>query len=848
VVQAGLGETVGPQAERTAESGERAISLDFLAAPTSPNELGWLGHYRVLKLLGRGGMGAVFKAEDIHLQRTVALKVILPEFAADPEARLRFFREAQACAALRNVHVVTIYQVGLVNEIPVLAMEFLEGQSLQERLIQSGHLPVAEVLRIGREIATGLAAAHAQGMIHRDIKPANVWLEAPQGTVKLLDFGLARPPGARSQLTETGKIIGTPEFMSPEQARGLELDARSDLFSLGAVLYALCSGQVPFQGTDAMAVLMATALDAPVPIRDRNPDVPPALAELIERLLAKAPADRPASSIEVVEALAAMEAGLPLPPPKQQAPATQNRVLSRPVTGLGSPTKPPVSIESPPRSRRPLVVGAAIGILGLALIAGVIYRLTRPTATPETGKAATEDSLVIAVLPFINTESDPDTEYLRDGIPGALLKRLSEIKQLTLRPYSSGSKKPDEEINLPEAGRQLDAQTVLSGRVRQGKGRLFINVQLVDVRANRVVWVESYERRPADLQDIETDIAQQICAKLGVSLSRQEEKRLSRRDTVNADAYQLYLQGRYHQSQSTLEGMKKSLACFKQAIAKDPNYALAYAGLADAYGYYAGDWMRYEEALPQQKTAARKALDLNDELAETHLAMGNVYMGQDYDWLAAETEFKRAIALKPKLDLAHDAYAQLLAFQGRFDEAIAQQQEALKINPFSTSLIVNLSYLYYLQRQYDLALEQARKALEIDPNFVVAHDYLGAAYLQKKQYAEALAEFRTCRQLDEVPWYLARLAAAEAVAGNTGTARTLLQELEALASKRYVTPECRFLVYVGLNDKDRAFEWLEKMVDVRSQYPLRLEVQPDFDNLRADPRYAEWLRRLKLTR
>jgi TolB-like protein/Flp pilus assembly protein TadD len=633
--------------------------------------------------------------------------------------------------------------------------------------------------------------------------------------------------------------------MSPEQARGFELDARSDLFSLGAVLYTLCSGEVPFQGTGAMAVLMAAALDAPVPIRDRNPAVPPALAELIERLLAKAPADRPASASEVVEALAAIEAGLPVSPGQQKALAGQSAVLLRPDVAPVSVTKPSQGFKSTPRVRR-LALGVAAGILGLALAAAVVFRLTRPTVTTESAKTTGEGPLVIAVLPFINTAADPETEYLRDGIPGALLKRLSEVKQLTLRPYSAGPKKPDEEFNFAEAGRQLDAQTVLNGRVRQGQDRLFIHVQLVDVPTNRVVWVEQYERRPADLQDIETDIAEQVCAKLGVPLSRQEEKRLARRDTVNADAYQLYLQGRYHQSQSTLEGMKKSLACFKQAVATDPKYALAYAGLADAYGYYAGDWMPYEEALRQQKTAAHKALELDDDLAETHLAMGNVYMGQDYDWLAAETEFKRAIALKPKLDLAHDAYAQLLAFLGRFDESIAQQREALQINPFSPSLIVNLSYLYYLQRQYDQALEQAQKALEIDPNFVVAHDYLGAAYLQKRQFAEAFAEFHKCRKLDDVPWYLARLAAAEAIAGNEDKARTLLIELQELSKRRYVTPECHFLVYVGLNDKDQAFAWLQKMVDVRSQYPLRLKVQPDFDTLRADPRFADWLRRLNL--
>jgi urea transport system substrate-binding protein len=469
-------------------------------------------------------------------------------------------------------------------------------------------------------------------------------------------------------------------------------------------------------------------------------------------------------------------------------------------------------------------------------------------AAPESDKARIIDDnvAVIAVLPFVSADSEPGTEYLGDGIPGALLKKLAEIAQLTVRPYAGDRKKPGEKLDLREIGRQLDAQAVLTGRVRQNREHLSLHVELVNVRDNRVIWVEQYERRPVDVQDIETEIAQQVCARLGILMSREEERRLTRRDTTDPEAHKIYLQGRYYMLQSSLEGMNRSLACFKQAITRDPNYALAYAGLADAYGYYAGDWLPYEQALPQQRAAARKALELDDELAEAHLAMGNLYMGQDYDWPAAEKALKRAIELKPKLDLAHDAYAQMLAFRGRFDESIAQQKKALEINPFSPYLIANLSYLYYVQRRYDQALEYARKALEIDPNYVSAHDYLGTAYLRKLQFAEAIGEFRKCRQLDDVPWYLARLAAAHAFAGNKAEARTMLKELQELSRRRQVTPECYFLVYLGLGERDQAFAWLQRMYDTGSQYPLRLKVDPGFDSLRADPRFAEWLQRLKL--
>jgi urea transport system substrate-binding protein len=835
--QAGIPQqTVAFEALQNVAQGDEAC--DLLLGAQKPAEQGRIGNYRVLRVLGSGGMGFVLRAEDMDLERPVALKVMRPDIARDPAARQRFLREARAAAALKHDHVVTIYQVGQEKEVPFLAMELLEGESLEARLVREGKLPVADVLRIGREIAAGLAAAHEHRLIHRDIKPANIWLEAGTGRVKILDFGLARAAGSRSDLTQTGNVVGTPEFMSPEQARGVDVDARSDLFSLGSVLYALCTGVKPFQGHSAMAVLTALAVDTPPSVRDRNPDVPPALAELVERLLAKDPAQRPASAVEVEHALAAIVAGAPA------ASGIRPLLPTRAVAACPTPARAQPT-PSLPRRRR-LVLGVAGGVLGLALVAAVVFRLTRPSPRPEPAKKSADVLRVITLLPFTDAAADPDTQYLRDGIPGALEKKLSEIEQLTVRPYSGGTKKPGDELDLRELGRRLDVQAVLTGRVHQSRDRLSVQVELVNVRDNRVIWVEQYDRRPADLQDIETSIAQRICARLGISLSGEEESRLTRRDTADPEAHRLYLQGRSYMLRSTLEGMKQSLAYFKQAIARDPKYALAYAGLADAYGYYAGDWLPYEEALPHQKSAARKAMELDDDLAEAHLAMGNVYMGQDYDWPAAEREFQRAIERRPRLDLAHDAYAQLLAFQGRFAESLAQQQEALDINPRSASLLADMSYLYYVQRRYDEALEQARKALEIEPDFVVAHDYLAAALQQKGQHAEALGEFRVCRQLDQVPWYLARLAAAQALAGNREEARALLTELQEQSKKRYVTPECHFLVHVALGERNQAFAWLRKMYEVRSQYPLRLKVQPDFDPLRDDPRFAEWLRRLNL--
>jgi serine/threonine protein kinase/TolB-like protein/tetratricopeptide (TPR) repeat protein len=806
-----------------------------------------LGKYQITGVLGRGGMGVVLKARDLMIERDVAIKVLAGHLTTDVAALGRFLAEARAAGRLNHPNVTAIYEIGQERQTHYLVLEYVAGGSLQDRLAGEKPLAVPEATQALIDACKGVGAAHAAGLIHRDIKPAN-FMRAADGSIKVTDFGLAKS-AANSGLhfTRTGMVVGTPFYMSPEQCEAKPLDHRSDLYALGATYYTLLTGKHPYHETESAVQLMYLHCHGPVlDPRSVNPAVPEACARVVGRAMAKAPAERYQSAAEMLADLQAVAAALagqtPVP-----SPAAQSIPPSAPGGGAGS------------AARRRRIRWAIAGVSLVALVAvavlswrGVLHdRYTgrgNGGAAPESEAAPTagEGPPVIAVLPFVNTAADPETEYLRDGIPGALLKKLSEVAHLTVRPYGGAPKKPDEELDLRAVGRQLDAQAVLTGRVRLSRDRLSLHVELVSVRENRPIWVEQYERLPADLQDVETDIAQHVCARLGVSPSREEERRLARRDTADPEAYRLYLRGRHHMLQSNLEGMSQSVACFKQAIARDPKYALAHAGLADTYGYYAGDWVPYDEALPLQKAAARKALDLDDDLAEAHLAMGNVFMGQDYDWPAAEQEFQRAIALKPRLDLAHDGYAQFLAFQGRFEESTARQKEALEINPFSPYLIANLGYLFYVQRRYDRALEQARKALAIDPNYVSAHDYLGAAYLRQGPIEEALGEIRKCRQLDDVPWYLARLAAAQAVAGNQGEARTLLKELQELSKRRQVTPECYFLVYVGLGERDQAFAWLQRMVDVRSQYPLRLKVDPTFDGLRDDPRFADWLRRLKL--
>jgi urea transport system substrate-binding protein len=799
-----------------------------------------LGKYQVTGVLGQGGMGVVLKAHDPMIERDVAIKVLADHLAADDTALGRFLAEAKAAGKLNHPNVIAIYEICQEGQTYYLVLEYAPGGSLSDRLAGGEPLSVLEATQALIDACKGVGAAHAAGLIHRDIKPAN-FMRAVDGSIKVADFGLAKAATDTGRhLTQAGLIVGTPYFMSPEQCEAKPLDHRSDLYSLGATYYCLLSGKHPYHETDSLPQLLYMHCHGPIPDpRSVNPAVPEACSRIIARAMAKSPGNRYASTEAMRADLAAVAATLsgqtliPLPSESGTRLAATN-----------SPFLAPSPL--PVRRRQRLAVGIAAGILVLAIAAGIAFRLARPISLRDPADTTGQGLRVLAVLPFLNTAADKETEYLCDGIPCALLKKFSEIQQLTVRPYRPGQKKPNEDADPRELGRRLEAEAVLIGRFHQNGDRLLVSVELISVRDNQVIWVEQYERRLTDLQEVESDVTRHVCGRLGLSLSSQEERSLARRDTTEPEAHQLYLQGLYHSSQSTLEGMRKSLGYFKAAIAKDPNYALAHSGLADTYGYYAGDWLPYEEALPLQKVAARKALELDDGLAEAHLAMGNVFMGQDNDWSAAERELKRAIELKPRLDAAHDAYAQLLAFQGRFEESLAQQQEALKISPRSPALITNRSYLLYLQRRYDQAIEQARQALEIDPTYVVAHDYLGAAYLQKRQFKEALREIRRCRQLDDVPWYLARLAAAQALAGNPGEARNLLKELQEMSKRRYVTPECFFVIHAGLGDTDQAFAWLERMYEVRSQFPLRLQVDPGFDSLRADPRFADWLRRLKL--
>jgi eukaryotic-like serine/threonine-protein kinase len=791
-----------------------------------------LGPYKVLAPLGAGGMGEVYRAMDIRLGREVALKVLPSQFAADPLRLARFEREARAVAALAHPNLVVLYDFGTDQGITFAVMELLEGETLRDRMGQRA-LPWRKSVEIAVAVADGLAAAHAKGIVHRDLKPANVFITADE-RVKILDFGLAKvgesPPLEKVETqsyspaqTKTGTILGTAPYMSPEQLRGQPTDGRCDLFSFGCMLYEMVAGKRPFTGNTDVEMTAAILHDDPPELTDSGKSLPLEVQRIIRRCLEKNPEARFQSARDLAFALRSLL-------------NTGDVPLAAPASATG-------------RARAVLWIAAAAL---LPLMAIGIYLLARSGPGGQDDKEAEQGARqikAIAVLPFVNESKDPDASYLSDGIPGSIKQDLQKIHSLEVRQLTSKARfYKGADTDLQEVARELRVQAVLSGKVSQRKDRLTVSVELVDARDMNVLLSGQFEGKSEDLQEKLTEIAKQICTKLRLQLSGAEEQRLARRDTTNPEAFLLYLQGRYHWGKANQESMKKAFECFNLAIEKDPAYALAYAGLADTYGLYAGPWLPYVEALPKWRAAAQKALELDPDLAEAHVAVALVLIGADYDWPAGEKEIRRAIQLKPNLALAHDLYGTFLDTQGRFEEAQAEHGRAIELDPLTPLFITNLSASYYFMRRYDLGIKQAHKALDLDPNFVVGHSSLGWCHMMSGQYPAALKAFQKCRELDDIPFYVADMALAHARAGDMTAARKNLEELKAMQEKgRNVVPDCFFYVYLGLGEKDLAFEWLQKMYDQRSGGITWLKVDPFNEPIRADPRFAEWLKRLKFS-
>jgi adenylate cyclase len=986
------------------------------------------GRYEIRSPIGAGGMGEVYLAHDAQLDRPVALKLLPVGVTQDADRLRRFQQEARATSALNHPNILTIYEIGETAGTHFIATEFIDGTTLRDQMARE-RMKIDEILDVSIQVASALAAAHEAGIIHRDIKPENIMLRK-DGYVKVLDFGLAKlteqhastgPHALTLADTGPGIVIGTVIYMSPEQARGLKVDARTDIFSFGVVLYEMLAGRAPFGGPTPSDVIVSILDREPQPLMLFVPEAAPEMQRIISKALAKERDERYQSVTEMLADLRGLKRGLEfatigtqttapveLPSPAtemtmpraeaqtvrvglgeretndSQAAATvrldsnqpatpeiahvlfmdivgfskhrihqqsylqqklneivsktdefrraqaQNQIICK-STGDGMALVFFVDPEAPVRcalqisrellsnpdvllrmgihsgpvlrtidaNRQSDVAGSGINIaqrvmdcgdaghillsktmaevvqeigdldeqlddLGTTRVKhGVEVHLfnlhtdelgnpLRPSALPQPtilqtssgSKRAPIDSL--AVLPLANASADPNMEYLSDGITESIINTLSQLPQLKVMARATVFRYKGREVEIEEVKRDLNVRAVMTGRVLQFGDNLIIKTELVDTADGSQLWGEQYKRQAADIFEIQEEISKEISEKLRIKLTGEERKLLVKRYTDNTEAYRLYLKGRFCLSKMTKEALNNAIKHFQQAIDIDSDYALAYAGLADAYYALSSNHLPPNEAMPKARGAAERALQIDDTLAEAHASLGLVKAFYEWDWAGAETEYRRAIELNPGYASTHHWYGWYLALLGRLNEAIAEIKQASEFDPLSLEINTDLGLSFLFARQYDRAIEQFEKAMEMDPNFIWTHFFMGWAYEQKGAYEEAISEYQRAAQLDDSPLILAALGHTYVMAGRRDEALNVLAEMKELSEHRHVSSYHFAIIHAALDEKPGAFEYLEKSYAAREEALVWLKVDPRLDTLRTDPRFIALQRRVGL--
>jgi eukaryotic-like serine/threonine-protein kinase len=825
-----------------------------------------LGHYRIVSKIGTGGMGEVYLAEDIHLGRPVALKILPPDLSSDNDRLRRFEQEARAASALNHPNIITIHEVGTHDGARFIATEFIEGRTLRDHL-REHPLSIHEALDVAIQVASALQAAHQAGIIHRDIKPENIMLR-PDGYVKVLDFGIVKltekfvehHAGATdafmatdSVQTESNIVMGSPSYMSPEQARGQKLDGRTDIFSLGVMLYEMIAGRRPFEGETMSDVIVAILERKPQPLAEIAPETSPRLETIVYRALAKDRAARYQSVADFrkdlrrekrrVDFAAGLEDSL-MPEDSlgqttaimhaQDAYATARlAVQSDQFKTVRATSSAEYIITGIRRHKIGAVITMALVAASVVAVAFVFWR----------GDSGGHMINSIAVLPFVNESADPNAEYLSDGVTESLINNLSAWPALKVTSRNSSFRYKGRDVNARTIGRELGVQALLIGRLSERGDMLQIRIELIDARDDTQVWGEQFTRQRTDLIALQDDIVRQVAGRLQLRLTS-EGRRASRQHTDNPEAYQLYLRGRFYWNKRTEESIKKSITYFNDASALDPTYALAYAGLADCYAMLT----EYASAppvdtYPKVKEAAKKALAIDDTLAEAHTSLGAAYE-YEWNWAEAEKEYRRAIELNPSYATAHQWYAVFLGARLRHDEAIAEMRKALEVDPLSLIINTSLGRELYGARRYDEAIAQLRRTLDMDANFAEAHFHLAMVYEAKRMYTEALAEFQKSTELFADPAMKIWEARVYALSGKRAEAERLLAESSAMEKTGYVSPYPIATIYAAMGDNDKALAYLEKVFSERSYYVVWLNIDPVFDRLRPDGRFQDLLRRI----
>jgi serine/threonine protein kinase/tetratricopeptide (TPR) repeat protein len=780
-----------------------------------------LGPYEILTPLGAGGMGEVYRARDARLGREVAVKVLPERLAGDPRALSRFEREARAVAALSHPNILAIHDFGEEQGVRYAITELLEGQTLRERLARE-RLSWRKAAEIGVAIADGLSAAHMRSIVHRDLKPENIFLTTG-GHVKILDFGLARADAGplehvtaaptASAATEAGTVLGTLGYMSPEQVSGSPADARSDIFSLGCVLYEMLTGRRAFSGESPGQTMAAILRDQPAEVTVSGTEVPEGVDRIVRRCLEKGPGERFQSAGDLSFALKeSLGSGLSKSAPKQPA-------LSR---RTGS-----------------LLVGAAIALIAVLLIFRYLGRSAGPGRIES-----------LAVLPLANLSGDPQQEYFADGMTEELITALAKVSALRVVSRTSAMRYKSSTKALPEIAKELGVDAIVEGSVTRSGSQVKITAQLIDAPRDRHLWADSFQRDLKDVLALQGEVARAIAGEIGVRLTPQERSRLTEKKTVNPEAYEAYLKGNYHLFRRTATDAQKSLEYFQQAVEKQPGYALAYAGMAEAYESAAGSAqgaLSPKEAFPKAKAAAMRAAELDSTLGEPYVSLAWSSFVFDRDWTTAENQFQRALRLSPNYSTAHENYATFLSRMGRFDEALREAKRAQELDPLSLSVNTMMGINLGLARRDDEAIPWFRRVLDMDPNFLRAHFGLGLSLVHKKRYDEAITELQKAVELSGGgAAQLGALGYAYAVANRRAEALEIVERLNERSREHYVPPAMVATVFSGLGDKDQAMAWLEKAIEEHDPWLTGLKVDPMFDSLRSDPRFLDLLHRVGL--
>ena len=770
--------------------------------------------YRIDEELGSGGMGVVYRAFDTHLRRTVAIKVFRDD-RLDGETHRRLMKEAQAASSLNHPHVCTVHEVSELDGAPCIVMEHVEGTTLSSSIPPDG-LPPDTAARLGIQIADALAHAHARGIVHRDLKSANIMVTA-DGHVKVVDFGLATrlrhvqaavATESEASMSDGHPPAGTLAYMSPEALQGQRADARDDVWALGVVLYEMVSGRRPFTGSTAFDLASAIQRDAPPPL---PASVPAALRAVIAKCLSRPASTRYGDAREIRAALETVQSGT-------------------------------VEVSAAPRPRRVNWRLAVVLMCGVSIVALAALALLRPEPIDS-----------IAVLPFVNASGDPGMDYLTDGVTESVLSSLTQLSKehLKIIALSSVLRFKGRELDPQVVGHELNVRAVVLGRVVQHGDTLLVSAELVDVSDRSRLWGDKYETTIGNLLGVQEEIATHISTGLRLQLSGRERQQLTRRYTDNLAAYQAYLKGRYHWYKFTPEDMKKSLEYYQQAIDIDPTYALAYAGMARDY-----EAMAYQGLAPPAEShrageaAAKRALEIDDNIGQAHEALAQVQFAREWDWPSAEREYRRAIALNPADAFSHRFYGHFLRAMGRWPEAAAEMRRSLELDPLSAETSKALATTYFWGRQLDAAIDQYNKTLELEPNHALTHDLLADAYAAAGRYNEALAERRSYLRLEGATEAADGLGDDSSESGYRRAMQALYRKylavLQQTAASEYVSPVAFALTYAALGEQDRAFEWLERAFAERAPYLTSMKTDPAFDPLRSDPRFDDLMRRVGL--